>query len=396
MPRGDIMQAVHYDFFSIKNVLPVMGLNQLEKEQFLRDSTDYAFKLCDVPVKLLPSLKSLADSKKVTVVFPESKAMFNEITDLVISGSELELITISDNLKQHEGKAGELGSVLHYALQKLLKKPTGKITLGNHNYFLGSKTLIMGILNVTPDSFSDGGRFDHLEKALSQAYKIAEEGADIIDIGGESTRPGSRQITVDEELKRVMPVIKALKKDNNFKLPISIDTYKAAVAEQALECGVEMLNDVWGLKKDSEIGKVAAHYDVPVCLMHNRHSTDYKDLIPNIVAELQESLDLAHRSGIDDSKIIIDPGIGFGKTLEQNLEVMLHLRSLCSLGYPLLLGTSRKSMIGKTLDLAVEERLEGTAATVAYGIVAGADIVRVHDVMQMKRVSVMTDAMIRR
>lgn len=390
------MQAVHYDLFSAKNVLAVMDLNQLEKEQFLRDSANYTFKLCDIPVTLLPLLKSLSASKLAAVVIPESNARPNEVTDVLISGSEAKLMAISDNLKQQDGKAGELGSVIYYALERLLKKPTEKIHLGGHTYLLGSKTLIMGILNVTPDSFSDGGRFNHLEKALGQAYKIAEEGADIIDIGGESTRPGSRQITVDEELKRVMPVIKALKNDSNFKLPISIDTYKAAVAEQAMECGVEMLNDVWGLKKDKEIGKIAARYNVPICLMHNRHSTEYEDLIPNLIAELEESIDLAHRFGLDDNKIIIDPGIGFGKTLEQNLEIMLHLRSLCSLGYPLLLGTSRKSMIGKTLDLPVEERLEGTAATVACGIAAGADIVRVHDVMQMKRVAVMTDTMIRR
>ncbi len=225
---------------------------------------------------------------------------------------------------------------------------------------------------------------------------MAAEGADIIDIGGESTRPGSQDITAGEELKRVMPVIEALKKDHSFKIPLSIDTYKASVAEQALEAGVEMLNDVWGLKKDSEIGSVAACYRVPVCLMHNRSNTNYDDLIPNIIAEIGESIELAHQAGIKDNQIIIDPGIGFGKNLEQNLEVMFHLQAFSKLGYPMLLGTSRKSMIGKTLDLPTEERLEGTAATVALGVSAGADIVRVHDVMQMKRVAVMSDAITRR
>jgi len=273
---------------------------------------------------------------------------------------------------------------------------TKELRLGNTVLPLGKKTLIMGILNITPDSFSDGGQFYHYDKALQQAHKISEEGADILDIGGESTRPGAAPISAEEELKRVIPVIKALKNEHSYKLPLSIDTYKAVVAEEALNNGVEMINDVWGLKADRELGPVAAKYKVPICLMHNRTSTDYKKLISDIIAELQESIALAKQSGIEDKQIIIDPGIGFGKDLQQNLDVMYHLREFCNLGYPLLLGTSRKSMIGKTLDLPSENRIEGTAATIAYGISAGADIVRVHDVLQMRRVTNMTDAMVRR
>ncbi len=270
------------------------------------------------------------------------------------------------------------------------------LDLGSTKLPLGKRTYIMGILNVTPDSFSDGGHFDHIEKALRHAHQMAVDGADIIDIGGESTRPGHTRISVQEELKRVIPVIEELKRDQGFKLPLSIDTYKSDVAAKALALGVEMLNDVWGLKEDKELGKVAAHYQVPVCLMHNRSSTDYKDLIPDIIFELKESIDLAHQAGIDDCQIIIDPGIGFGKTYDQNLEVMRSLKDICSLGYPLLLGTSRKSIIAKTLNLPADERVEGTAATKSLGIAAGADIIRVHDVKEMKRVAMMTDAIVRR
>ncbi len=271
--------------------------------------------------------------------------------------------------------------------------------MGSHQFSLGKKTLIMGILNVTPDSFSDGGRFSCIDNALTQAYKMAEEGADIIDIGGESTRPGYEKadlVTAADELKRVIPVITALKNEQSFKLPVSIDTYKAETAERALAAGADMLNDVWGFKEDSRIAAVAANYGVPVCLMHNRRSTDYDDLIADIILELEESVDLARRAGIDDSKIILDPGIGFGKDYLQNLEVMHHLKEIRSLGFPLLLGTSRKSIVGKTLNLPADDRIEGTAATVSCGIMAGADIVRVHDVKQMKRVAVMTDAIVRR
>ncbi len=270
------------------------------------------------------------------------------------------------------------------------------LDLGSIKLPLGRRTLIMGILNVTPDSFSDGGRFDHVEKALEHAHQMSADGADIIDVGGESTRPGHTRISAEEELSRVMPVIERLKKDQGFKLPLSIDTYKPEVAKKALAAGVEMLNDVWGLKEDKELGKVAAYYQVHICLMHNRSSTDYKDLIPDIISELKGSIELAHLAGIDDSRIIIDPGIGFGKTYEQNLEVMRSLKDFSDLGYPLLLGTSRKSIIAKTLNLPADERIEGTAATQALGIAAGADIIRVHDVKEMKRVAMMTDAIVRR
>lgn len=268
--------------------------------------------------------------------------------------------------------------------------------LGKRTISLGERTLIMGILNVTPDSFSDGGRYDSLGAALLQAHRMQEEGADIIDLGGESTRPGYRPVSVEEELNRVMPVIAALKRDGSFTTPLSIDTSKAAVALRALEAGVEMVNDIWGLKADPDIAPLIAGFKASVCLMHNRSHACYGNLVADILSDLQQSIDLALSAGISRQSVMVDPGIGFGKDLQHNLELMSRLGELHALGYPLLLGTSRKSMIGKTLGLPVGERLEGTAATVALGIAQGVDLVRVHDVKAMLRVARMTDAIVRR
>lgn len=270
-----------------------------------------------------------------------------------------------------------------------------KLRLGNHLLTLGNKTIIMGILNLTPDSFTDGGQFNTLEKAISRAKQMVSQGADIIDVGGESTRPGFQPVPEEEELDRVMPVILALKKDQQFNTPLSIDTYKSGVARKALQAGVEMINDVWGLKKDPRLGEVAAGFKVPICLMHNRTHTNYRNLIAEVILELRQSVDLALAAGVAADNIIIDPGIGFGKNLAQNLTVMRHLPAFLRLGYPLLLGTSRKSMIGKTLNLPENDRLEGTAATVTWGVVSGADIIRVHDVREMSRVITMTEAIMR-
>ncbi len=267
-----------------------------------------------------------------------------------------------------------------------------ELRLGNHRLTLGNKAIIMGILNLTPDSFTDGGQFNTLEKAVARAKQMAAQGAEIIDLGGESTRPGSQPVPIEEELHRIMPVILALKKDPQFNTPLSIDTYKAGVAREALQAGVEMINDIWGLKKDPLMAEVAASFKVPVCLMHNRLHTNYRDVIAEVISELQESIDLALAAGIAPDNIIIDPGIGFGKDLAQNLTVMRHLHVFLKLGYPMLLGTSRKSMIGKTLNLPENDRLEGTAATVAWGVASGADIIRVHDVLEMSRVAAMTRA----
>ena len=254
------------------------------------------------------------------------------------------------------------------------------------------KTYIMGILNVTPDSFSDGGKYNAVEQAVKHAKEMAQAGADIIDIGGESTRPGHNAVPEEEEIERVVPVIAAISKE--VQLPISIDTYKAKTAKAAIEAGAHIINDVWGGKKEPEILEVAAMANVPIVLMHNRNDRSYTSFYRDVQYDLFESIAMAKRAGVQDDNIILDPGIGFVKDLNENLEMMRNLDKLCDLGYPVLLGTSRKSMIGQVLELPVEERLEGTAATVCYGIQKGCHIVRVHDVKEISRLAAMMDAMI--
>lgn len=356
----------------------------------------YLIKLHRIPTSAVQKLAKEVRSHGAEIFFPRKEHTNLTVVGGLLIGTLKQLSGICSDLKLQPGILADLGSMLCQNLERLCRKPPMELRLGEYRLPLGERTLLMGILNVTPDSFSDGGQHYQLEQALSHAHEMAAEGADIIDIGGESTRPGSRAISASEELGRVLPVIKALKKDQHFKTPLSIDTYKPEVAQETLQAGVEMLNDVWGLKENPSLGAVAASFGVPICLMHNRRSTNYRDLIPDIISELLESIELALLAGIDDRQIIIDPGIGFGKDLQQNLEVMQHLSDFCHFGYPLLLGTSRKSMIGKLLDLPTEDRLEGTAATVAFGISAGVDIIRVHDVRQMRRVASMTDAIVRR
>ena len=267
--------------------------------------------------------------------------------------------------------------------------------IGNKNFEIGKRTYIMGILNITPDSFSDGGNFNEIKAALIQVEKMILEGADIIDIGGESTRPGHAVVSIDDELDRVIPIIKAIRE--KYDIPISIDTYKGIVAQEAIKAGANLINDVYGFKKCDYISKVAAKYNVPCCLMHNRENSNYiEDIIDVMKKDLNESIDIAIKAGVKKDNIMIDPGIGFAKTLDNNLEVMYRLEELKELKYPILLGTSRKSMIGLTLDLPVEERLEGTLATTVLGINKGIEFVRVHDVKENKRAALMSDAMIRR
>lgn len=251
----------------------------------------------------------------------------------------------------------------------------------------------MGILNVTPDSFSGDGLDGRPEQAIARATEMAAQGADILDIGGESTRPGAERVSVDEELRRVIPVLKQVAK--LISIPISIDSYKSDVARQALDCGASLINDIWGLKEDIKLAALAAERNVPIILMHNQKGTAYKDVMAEVLASLRRSVAQAIKAGVSAENIIIDPGIGFGKTVEHNLEIMRRLDEFQVLGYPLLLGTSRKSTIGKILDLPPDQRLEGTAATVAIGIAKGADVVRVHDVGPMMRVVRMSDAIVR-
>ncbi len=291
------------------------------------------------------------------------------------------------------------------------------LQIGNHILNWGSRTYVMGILNVTPDSFSgDGilqgleGKGQGVETAVAQAQDFLANGADILDVGGESTRPGSQPVNADEEMERVIPVIEAIAQEFPDAL-ISIDTYKAKVAEAAFKTGAQLLNDVWGLRADPALASIAAKYKVPVILMHNRSNpasvevrnqlgnayigSTYENLMEDVKRELLVSVELAVKAGVEETRIILDPGIGFGKTREHNLELINRLDEIRLLGYPVLLGPSRKSFIGFTLDLPADQRVEGTAATVAVGITRGADIIRVHDVKEMARVAKMTDAIVR-
>lgn len=265
----------------------------------------------------------------------------------------------------------------------------GKMEWDSFALDFGKKTYVMGILNVTPDSFSDGGLYNELDKGLAHAAEMVNDGADIIDIGGESTRPGHTPVPAEEEIRRILPFIEEMSK--RISVPISVDTYKAETAERALKAGAHIINDVWGAKKDPEIADVAARYEVPIILMHNRDNMVYESLMRDVLYDLYESINIAKKRGVRDSQIILDPGIGFAKTYEQNIEVMKNLDKISALGYPVLLGTSRKSMIGHALNLPVSERLEGTGATVCYGIMKGCDIVRVHDVKEISRMVKMMD-----
>ena len=262
--------------------------------------------------------------------------------------------------------------------------------IGNREFDVKNKTYIMGILNVTPDSFSDGGRWNETDDALSHAWTMAEEGADIIDIGGESTRPGHQQISDEEEIARIVPVIRAVKRE--LALPVSVDTYKSKVAAAAI--GADLVNDIWGLKYDPEMAGLIARTGTACCLMHNKNAAEYEDFFPDMLRETAQCAELARAAGIPDDKIILDPGIGFGKTLEMNLETLHYLERFHELGYPMLLGASRKSVIGLTLDLPADQRLEGTLVTTVLAVMKGYAFVRVHDVKENLRAIRMTEAIL--
>ncbi|WP_077303927.1 dihydropteroate synthase [Terribacillus halophilus] len=251
----------------------------------------------------------------------------------------------------------------------------------------------MGILNVTPDSFSDGGNYTDVEAAVQQARKLVDEGAHVLDIGGESTRPGFEPVAVEEEIARIVPAIKAIREA--VDVPISIDTYKAQTAEAAIQAGATIINDIWGAKYDPDMAKVAARYEVPIILMHNREEVQYTDLLSDMMADLEESIQIALNAGVKKEHIWLDPGVGFAKNLEENMTAMRQLDKLSAMGFPVLLGTSRKRFIGTILGLPADERDEGTAATVAYGITKGVHMVRVHEVKRTARVAKMMDALVR-
>ncbi|SOC26459.1 dihydropteroate synthase [Ureibacillus xyleni] len=273
----------------------------------------------------------------------------------------------------------------------MLTKYSTPLVINNIELDYRKETIIMGILNVTPDSFSDGGKFNSIDAAVAHAKEMVANGAKIIDIGGESTRPGYTRISDDEEIARVVPVIQAILKE--VPVIISIDTYKSAVARAAVEAGAHMINDIWGAKADPEIAKVASELNVPITLMHNRKDEDYINYFEDYMLDIQESVNLVKNAGVPDYHIILDPGIGFVKNLQQSIETMQRLDELVEIGYPVLLATSRKRMIGTILNLPLDERVEGTAATCAFGVMKGCHIVRVHDVKEVARTVKMIDAL---
>lgn len=274
----------------------------------------------------------------------------------------------------------------------LLRKVETNVKIGSREFETNKKTYVMGILNVTPDSFSDGGKWKETDKALFHVEEMLAEGMDILDIGGESTRPGYTQISDEEEIARLMPVIEAVK--SRFDIPVSLDTYKSGVAKAGADAGVDLLNDIWGLKYDDQMARVIAESGLPCCLMHNRKEADYQDFMREVTEDLEKTLQLAKQAGIAREKIILDPGVGFGKTYEQNLQVLRSLETFHRLGCPLLLGASRKSFIGLTLDLPVSERLEGTLVTTVFAVIKGCSFIRVHDIKENVRAVKMAEAIL--
>lgn len=267
--------------------------------------------------------------------------------------------------------------------------------IGGKEFDTANHCYVMGILNVTPDSFSDGGKWNDVDRALAHVEQMLNDGMDILDIGGESTRPGYTLISDEEEIGRVVPVIEAVKK--RFDVPISLDTYKAGVARAGIASGIDLINDIWGLKypnedKNDTMAKVIADSKLPCCLMHNRPSAEYSDFYSEYMQDMKSIVDIAHKAGIDKDKIILDPGVGFAKSYENNLECIKRLDSLYEFGCPILLGTSRKSVVGLTLDLPSNERVEGTLATTVVGVMKGAAFVRVHDIKENVRAIKMTEA----
>jgi len=316
--------------------------------------------------------------------------------DIIVMGNKAQISILSERLKRQYKRLSEIGEEMMQLIGNLDKKR--KLKIGKKIYEIGKRTYIMGILNVTPDSFYDGGKYFDLESAVERAKQMEKEGADIIDVGGESTRPFSKKIDETEEMKRVLPVIEAI--SNEINIPISIDTYKPRVAEKAIEAGASMVNDITALKNGME--RVVKEYNIPVVLMHMKGTPEtmqinpyYDDVIEEIIDFFNKRIKFAFENKINENKIILDPGMGFGKRFEDNMEIISHLYEIKSMGYPLLIGISRKSFIGKILNAELDERLEGSISAEIIAIVNGADIIRCHDVRETKRATMVADEILR-
>lgn len=375
--------------------LAKIGADQSGVKIMTNKAIFYTLKVEGIPGKAANILKQEMLSKGGdTAISREALVRPHDPTDVLIMGTVKQYKQLAVKLKLQPFGLAKLAEEILKVINNLQVYVPYELQCGSYTLPLGRRTLVMGILNVTPDSFTDGGKFNDIDRAVEQAKQMVADGADIIDIGGESTRPTSTPLDEEDELRRVLPVVEILARE--LTVPISIDTYKASVARQAVEKGAVIVNDVWGLRKDPEMAKTVAQLGVPYIMMHNQQGTEYRDLMGDMLSFFREGITIAETAGIKPENIILDPGVGFGKTYEHNLEVMYRLGELRSLGKPVLLGTSRKSIIGNTLNLPVTERVEGTAATVALGITYGVDIVRVHDTKEMVRVVRMTDAIVRR
>lgn len=349
----------------------------------------------NIPTKAANLLKQTFLAKGAEVGVARGTADLSaEYTDVLICGTLKHYRLALSQLRQQPWGLPDIAAAVELALENDGHPPERKYeTHGTSWQIEPGRTLIMGILNLTPDSFSDGGKHNELEAAVDQALSMVADGADIIDVGAESTRPyGSVKINAAEEMNRLLPVLEKILAAVN--VPVSIDTYKSEVASKALAMGAHIINDIWGLQQDAAMAEVVAAQGVPVVVMHNRPSTESKrDIMSEIADFFQHSIEIGLRAGIAEDRFIIDPGIGFGKNSLQNLEVLGRLSELKSLGYPILVGTSRKRFIGEILGLPVDERAEGTGATVVHSIMNGASIVRVHDVKMAKRMAGMADAL---
>ena len=388
------------DIAEAKKVFEELGVAIEGIKIMVPKSLYLALKLSNVELRAANILKQNMIAYGGDVALPKGAYYLDvELTDLVIMGTLKHFEQLCISLMEHDLCLPQIGDEIREALVNY-ESYAQVLHIGDFLFDLRERTYLMGILNVTPDSFADGGRYGNTQAAVEHGIRMAEQGADIIDIGGESTHPGAESVNLDEELKRVIPVIEGL--SEKLDKPISIDTYKHEVAKQALDAGALMVNDISGLRAEQDMAKLVADRNIPVVIMHMQGTPQnmqenprYDDVVGEIVNFLRERAEYALREGVLKEKIIVDPGIGFGKKINHNLEIMHRLSELRSLGFPILMGTSRKSFIGQTLDLPVDKRLEGTAATVAYSIAQGANIVRVHDVEEMTRVARMTDAMVR-
>lgn len=360
-----------------------------------------AVKLSQVPIKAAILLKQEMLAKGGEAATSEGVASLSvEAADVLLLGTLRQFDEALATLKRQPFGLREIADKIEEALRRCESRYLPEVKWNEHVFRPGARTYVMGIVNVTPDSFSDGGKYMDPFAAVEHAKTLVAEGADIIDIGGESTRPGSERVPCDEELRRVIPVVERLSREIN--IPISVDTYKAEVARRAIEAGASVINDISALRFDPDLGRVAADFGVPVILMHMlgepgtmQRNPQYHDVVSDIISFFEDAVERAISAGIKPEKIILDPGIGFGKLPEHNLEILRRLREFRALGYPILVGTSRKSFIARIVGQSIEERDDGTMATVALAIAGGADIVRVHDVKRTVRMVRMTDAIVR-